>query len=84
MISQSSGLFGENNARSSNRRRNQRQMPRQERQAPSPAPRGLRWVAQEEAGVAGLSALEILGQRFARGELDAAEYEEKRRLIVNA
>lgn len=47
-------------------------------------PEGCGGSRKQEAGVAGLSALEILGQRFARGELDAAEYEEKRRLIVNA
>ena len=29
------------------------------------------------------TALEILNQRFARGEIDRAEYEEKRRLIGN-
>jgi uncharacterized membrane protein len=28
--------------------------------------------------------LEILQQRFARGEIDTAEFEEKRRLITNA
>jgi hypothetical protein len=30
------------------------------------------------------SALEILQQRFARSEIDTAEFEEKRRLIANA
>ena len=30
------------------------------------------------------SSLEILQQRFARGEIDTAEFEEKRRLIANA
>ena len=28
--------------------------------------------------------LEILQQRFARGEIDTAEFEEKRRLLTNA
>jgi len=30
------------------------------------------------------SPLEILQERFARGEIDAAEFEEKRHLITNA
>ncbi len=30
------------------------------------------------------SPLEILQQRFARGEIDTAEFEERRRLITNA
>ena len=30
------------------------------------------------------SPLEILQQRFARGEIETAEFEEKRRLIANA
>ena len=30
------------------------------------------------------SPLEILQQRFARGEIETAEFEEKRRLITNA
>lgn len=30
------------------------------------------------------TALEILQQRFARGEIDAVEFEEKRRLIANS
>ena len=33
---------------------------------------------------ASTSALEILQQRFARGEIDTAEFEEERRLIANA
>jgi uncharacterized membrane protein len=32
----------------------------------------------------GSSSLEILQQRFARGEIDTAEFEEKRRLLTNA
>jgi uncharacterized membrane protein len=37
---------------------------------------------EQEAGAA--SALEILQQRFARGEIDAAEFQEKRRVITSA
>ena len=33
---------------------------------------------------AATNPLEILHQRFARGEIDTAEFEEKRRLIANA
>jgi hypothetical protein len=40
---------------------------------------------QHETGTkAASSALEILQVRFARGEIDAAEFEEKQRLIANA
>jgi hypothetical protein len=38
----------------------------------------------EANAAATASPLEILQQRFARGEIDAAEFEEKRRLIANA
>lgn len=39
---------------------------------------------KHEVNAATASPLEILQQRFARGEIDTAEYEEKRRLIANA
>ena len=39
---------------------------------------------QEADAKAASSPLEILQQRFARGEIDTAEFEEKRRLITNA
>jgi hypothetical protein len=39
---------------------------------------------KQEAGAAAASAVEILGQRFVRGEIDAAEFEEKRRLLASA
>jgi hypothetical protein len=38
----------------------------------------------EAKAKATLSPLEILQERFARGEIDTAEFEEKRRLIVSA
>jgi len=38
----------------------------------------------EGNAAAAASPLEILQQRFARGEIDTAEFEEKRRLITNA
>ena len=39
---------------------------------------------KHEANAATANPLEILQQRFARGEIDTAEFEEKRRLITNA
>ncbi len=39
---------------------------------------------EANATTATASSLEILQQRFARGEIDTAEFEEKRRLITNA
>jgi hypothetical protein len=39
---------------------------------------------KHEATAATVTPLEILQQRFARGEIDTAEFEEKRRLIANA
>ena len=39
---------------------------------------------KHEANGAPANPLEILQQRFARGEIDTAEFEEKRRLITNA
>jgi hypothetical protein len=39
---------------------------------------------KHEANAATATPLEILQQRFARGEIDTAEFEEKRRLITNA
>jgi uncharacterized membrane protein len=39
---------------------------------------------KHEANAAPANPLEILQRRFARGEIDMAEFEEKRRLITNA
>jgi hypothetical protein len=39
---------------------------------------------KQEANAATANPLEILQQRFARGEIDTVEYEEKRRLLGNA
>ncbi len=39
---------------------------------------------KHEANAATANPQEILQQRFARGEIDTAEFEEKRRLIANA
>ena len=39
---------------------------------------------KQEATAATANPLEILQQRFARGEIDMSEFEEKRRLITNA
>ena len=39
---------------------------------------------KHEANSTVAAALEILQQRFARGEIDTAEFEAKRRLITNA
>ena len=39
---------------------------------------------KREANAAPANAPEILQQRFAHGEIDTAEFEEKRRLITNA
>jgi uncharacterized membrane protein len=39
---------------------------------------------KHEANAATANPLEILQQRFARGEIDTAEFEEKRRVITNA
>lgn len=39
---------------------------------------------KHESNVATATPLEILKQRFARGEIDTAEFEEKQRLIANA
>ena len=39
---------------------------------------------KHEANAATANPLELLQQRFARGEIDTAEFEEKRRLITNA
>ena len=38
---------------------------------------------KQEANAVTANPLEILQQRFARGEIDTAEFEEKRRLIAN-
>lgn len=39
---------------------------------------------KHEANAAIANPLEILQQRFARGEIDTAEFEERRRIITNA
>jgi putative membrane protein len=40
------------------------------------------WVADWTSGVPrGPTAIDVLNRRFARGEIDRAEYDEKRRLI---
>lgn len=39
---------------------------------------------KHEANAATATPLEILQQRFARGEIDTAEFEEKRRIVTNA
>ena len=39
---------------------------------------------KHEANATKANPLEILQQRFARGEIDTAEFEEKRRIITNA
>lgn len=39
---------------------------------------------KQAANAATATPLEILQQRFARGEIETAEFEEKRRLITNA
>ena len=39
---------------------------------------------KNEGNAATANPLEILQQRFARGEIDTAEFEEKRRLITDA
>ena len=38
---------------------------------------------KHEANAATANPLEILQQRFARGEIDTAEFEDKRRVITN-
>lgn len=41
-------------------------------------------VLRRPAGSRSGAGLDILSERFARGEIDKAEYEEKRRLILRA
>ena len=47
---------------------------------------GLRWFSDhrnQEHGRQTGSSLEILKERFARGEIDSAEYEERRRILTS-
>ena len=39
------------------------------------------WVADWTSGSAGPTAIDVLNRRLARGEIDKAEYDEKRKLI---
>ena len=43
---------------------------------------GIKWlISSSGSGVHSTTALEILKQRYARGEIDKAEYEDKRRSL---
>jgi uncharacterized membrane protein len=39
------------------------------------------WIADWTSGGRGPTAIDVLNRRLARGEIDRAEYDEKRRLI---
>ena len=43
--------------------------------------RGLQGLAGSNQGESRAGALQILEERFARGEIDAAEFEERRRVL---
>lgn len=43
----------------------------------------VRWIAsQSRGGVSGKSALDILKDRYARGEIDKKEFEEKKKDLI--